>query len=317
MGFALESDKSGAKLAIHQGSVMMSIVLIANFMLMSLLAVWFPSFAMLVFLVMVLVFGIPHGALDLWILRKRFSISTFKTGLLFIAYLSLAMAVFLGFYWYSSFFFGFFLLYSAYHFGMDYYDSSLFQKKIYCYFLALIIGLSIICLPALLHTQKIAVLFSYLIGLEQAILYAHFLQAVAWCLLPVIGLGFFTLKKDCTQEVMIVLVASFLAPPLVFLTVYFVGIHSYKYFAMLYKKLSYSSYRTFVKDLLPMTLLTYTFLITTYIFLPSSLDWQGTGFFLTIYMLAALTLPHLMVVEVFKNISYLSPKQNLVVMQEL
>lgn len=280
---------------------MKSIAFIANFIMMSLLTVLFPSFAMVIFLLMVFLIGMPHGALDLWILRKRFAISTFNTTILFIAYLSLAIGGFLSFYWFPSFFFGFFLVYSAYHFGMDYYDSSFFQTKVYCYFLALLIGLSIICLPALLYTQKICVLFSYLIGLEQAMLYAHFLQWAAYCLLPIIGLALFTLKKNCVQEVFIVLMASFLAPPLAFLTVYFVGIHSCKYFAMLYKKIDYSSYRTFVKDLLPMTLLTYTFSITAYAFLPSSLDWQGAGFYLTIYILAALTLPHLILVEVFKN----------------
>ena len=280
---------------------MKSIAFIANFMMMSLLTVLFPSFAMVIFLVMVFLIGMPHGALDLWILRKRFATSIFNTTILFIAYLSLAIGVFLGFYLFPSCFFGFFLAYSAYHFGMDYYDSSFFQTKVYCYFLALLIGLSIICLPALLHAQKISVLFSYLIGLEQAMLYAHFLQWAACYLLPVIGLGLFTLKKDCAQEVIIVLMASFLAPPLAFLTVYFVGIHSCKYFTMLYKKIGYSSYRTFVKDLLPMTLLTYTFSITAYAFLPSRLDWQGAGFNLTIYMLAALTLPHLILVEVFKK----------------
>jgi len=280
---------------------MKSIALISNFMMMSLLTVLFPSFAMVVFLVMVFLIGIPHGALDLWILRKRFAISTIKTTILFIAYLSLAIGVFLGFYWFPSLFFCFFLVYSAYHFGMDYYDSSFFQTKLYCYFLALIIGLSIICLPALLYTQKICVLFSYLIGSEQAMLYADCLKWAACYLLPVIGIGLFTLKKDCAQEVIIVLMASFLAPPLAFLTVYFVGIHSCKYFSMLYKKLGYSSYRTFVKDLLPMTLLTYTFAIMAYAFLPSSLGWQGAGFYITIYMLAALTLPHLILVEVFKK----------------
>jgi len=280
---------------------MKSIALIANFMMMSLLTVLFPSFAMVVFLVMVFLIGMPHGALDLWILRKKFAISALNRTVVFIAYLSLAMVVFIGFYWFSSFFFGFFLLYSAYHFGMDYYDSSVFQTKIYCYFFSMVIGLSIICLPALLHTQTICVLFSYLIGSKQAMLYAHFMQWAACCLLPLIGLGLFTLKKECAQEVIIVLMGSFLAPPLAFLTVYFVGIHSCKYFAMLYKKIGYSSYRTFVKDLLPMTLLTYIFSITAYAFIPSTLDWQGAGFFLTIYMLAALTLPHLILVEVFKK----------------
>ncbi|CAM2744977.1 Brp/Blh family beta-carotene 15,15'-dioxygenase [Legionella worsleiensis] len=280
---------------------MKSIVLITHFMMMSLLTVLFPSLAMIVFLVMVFLIGIPHGALDLWILRKRFAISRFKTTGLFIAYLSLAIGVFLGFYWFSSFFFGFFLVYSAYHFGMDYYDSSFFQAKFYRYFLALVIGLSIICLPALLHTQQIGVLFSYLIGSEHAVLYAHFLQSAACGLLPVTSLGLFTLKKDSAHEVIIVLVAALLVPPLAFLTVYFVGIHSCKYFAMLYKNMGYSSYRAFVKDLLPMTLLTYIFSITAYAFLPSSLDWQGAGFFLTVYLLAALTLPHMILVEVFKK----------------
>ena len=270
-------------------------------MIMSLLTVWFPSCAMVVFLVMVFLIGIPHGALDLWILRKKFALGNCKLIALFIAYLSLAIGVFLGFYWFSSFFFGFFLLYSAYHFGMDYYDSSVFQTEVYCYFFALCIGLSIICLPALLHAQKICVLFSYLIGLEQATLYVHVLQWVACYLLPVMCLGLVTLKKECAQEVIIVLMASFLAPPLAFLTVYFIGVHSCKYFVMLYKKIGYLSYRAFVKDLLPMTSLTYMFSITIYAYLPNTLDWQGAGFFLTLYMLAALTLPHLILVEVFKK----------------
>ena len=301
MVFALESNQSSAKLAIHQGGAMRSTVLIANFILMSLLTLWFPLCAMVVFLVLVFFIGIPHGALDLWMIKKRFGLTPFYTMLLFMAYLSVAIGVFLGFYWFSSFFFGFFLLYSAYHFGMDYYDASLFRTKIYGYCLALLIGFAIICLPAFIHSQKIAGLFSYLIGPEQARVYAHFLQWTAWCLLPLIGLGVCTLKKDCAEEVIIVLMASLLAPPLAFLTVYFVGIHSCKYFAMLYKKIGYSSYRTFFKDLLPITLITYAFSITAYAFLPSTLNWQGAGFFLTIAMLAALTLPHLILVEVVKK----------------
>jgi Brp/Blh family beta-carotene 15,15'-monooxygenase len=280
---------------------MKSIALIANFMMMSLLTVWFPSCAMVVFFVMVFLIGMPHGALDLWILRKRFATSRFNTILIFTAYLLLAIVVFLGFYWFSSVFFGFFLLYSAYHFGMDYYDSSVFQAKLYCYFFALIIGLSIICLPALLHAQKIEVLFSCLIGLEQARLYTHVLQWAVCFLLPAMGLVIFTLKKDSAEEVIIVLLASLLAPPLAFLTVYFIGVHSCKYFAMLYKKVGYLSYRAFVKDLLPMTLLTYVFAITIYAYLPNTTDWEGAGLFLTLYMLAALTLPHLILVEVFKK----------------
>lgn len=302
MVFALESDKSNAKLAIHQGNLMKSIVLIASFIIMSLLSVLSPSFAMVIFLLMVFFIGLPHGALDLWILRKRFAISSFKTTILFITYLSLAIGIFFGLYWFSSFFFGFFLLYSAYHFGMDYYGSSFFQSKVCCYVLALLIGISIICLPALLYAQKMCVLFSYLIGSQTARLYAHFLHRAACYLLPAIGLvGLFTLKKECAKEVIIVLMASFLAPPLAFLTVYFVGIHSCKYFAVLYKKIGYSSYRAFIKDLCPMTLLTYALSITAYSLVPSGLDWQGAGFYLTIYVLAALTLPHLILVEMFKN----------------
>ena len=87
---------------------MKSIALIANFMVMSLLTVLFPSFAMVVFLIMVFLIGMPHGALDLWILRKRFAIGALNTMVLFIAYLTLAIGAFIGFYVFSSFFFGFF-----------------------------------------------------------------------------------------------------------------------------------------------------------------------------------------------------------------
>ena len=68
-----------------------------------------------IFSAVVLIGGLPHGALDFFILKKRYSGTKFLLSLLI--YLLIALSVFVLFYTNPLIIFILFLIYSAFHFG--------------------------------------------------------------------------------------------------------------------------------------------------------------------------------------------------------
>jgi Brp/Blh family beta-carotene 15,15'-monooxygenase len=183
-----------------------------------------------------------------------------------------------------------------YHFGMDYFESltTVCIKYRYCFSMAL--GLAIISFPSIIYTHQVSLLFSNLVGFENAQSFTSVLRILGFIIMVPVFLSCL-MVNTCKKEIIFILVVALVAPPLAFLTVYFVGVHSCRHFSMLYRRMNYTSLKVFFIDLLPMTLLTYLVAGIVYAYLPATLDWQSKGFAMTLYVLAALTLPNMILVE--------------------
>lgn len=280
---------------------MINIGLIAGFLVTSALALTVPQYAIILFAVLAFVFGIPHGALDLWIMRRLWH-SSAKTGLLSgMVYVMSAGAVLIGFYTFPTAMLIVFLAYSAFHFGMDYYPADTAHTSMTACFSACLCGAGLIVFPALFYEKEVLELFLLITSKEGAVKTSAVMHALAILLIPVFPCVFWKLSPIKRTELALAAGGALLAPPIAFLTVYFVGIHSRNHFVLLYKKMGYQSPAVFVKDIIPMTLLSY--LIATGIFLSliPELSFQNKAFASAVYTLAALALPHLLVVECLKR----------------
>ena len=98
-----------------------------------------------IFAIILLIGGLPHGALDFYILKNIFKMKTFIFSL--IVYLFIAASFYLLFFLFPEFIFTLFLIYSAFHFGdSDFRDDSRISKLAW--------GSMIVCIPLLIDINN-------------------------------------------------------------------------------------------------------------------------------------------------------------------
>ncbi|KTC97487.1 Beta-carotene 15,15'-dioxygenase [Legionella geestiana] len=280
---------------------MTNLLLLTGFMVTGGFALLLPQYAVMLFAVLAFVFGIPHGALDLWIMRRLWHTSL-KTWLLSgIAYVILAGAVLIGFYTFPTAMLLVFLAYSAFHFGMDYYPEEAVNTSLIASLHACLCGAGLIAFPALFYGREVLELFLLITNREGALKVSASLHALAILLIPVFPYLLWKQSPSKRKELLLAVGGALIAPPIAFLTIYFVGIHSRNHFLLLYKKMGYQSPVAFVKAVIPMTLLSYLIAAGIFLSLIPELSFQDKAFASAIYTLAALALPHLVVVECLKR----------------
>ena len=259
-------------------------------------SLWIPfpalDIQLLVMLVLVIVLGVPHGALDL-IFAKRLLALHSRTGWLafLIIYLLLAALVVLvwrNFPW--AFLLGF-LAMSVFHFSGD-------LKERAPLLLRLLYGGGIIVLPAALHAEQLGQLFSLLIGSPEGRPLADALHVIAWPWLALTGIAaIWSLKKYTAAAMETICVAAALTfmPPILGFTLYFCLMHSARHVLRTkhFAQASWPSlFRIAVGPVIGTLVLGYW-------------GWQalaGSGLTATIVQtvfvgLAALTVPHMALVE--------------------
>lgn len=160
--------------------------------------------------------GLPHGALDYFILKKIFSNYYFYFSL--IAYLMMSFIVFFVFNFTPTMFFIIFLIYSAIHFGHSDWEQHTKLSK-YCW------GFAVITLPSLIDPNESYSFFSIFIENAFSILLVEYFSIFS------VFFTFFTLlkKKDRTLKLLILSAYLFLCyfSNIYFAFIaYFVGFHS-------------------------------------------------------------------------------------------
>ena len=171
----------------------------------------------------ILVLGVPHGALDIVFARQFVGVRSIAGWCLFgLAYVAVAAAV-VGLWWVApGVFLAAFLLYSAFHFSGDPEGGTptLFR---------MVYGGSVILCPVLLHAGEVTSVFEYLAGAPAAQTIVVALAWVAWPWMVAIGLAAIAgVMRAPVRSVELVSVAALLtlAPPLVGFTLYFCAMHS-------------------------------------------------------------------------------------------
>jgi len=195
---------------------------------LSLMAsLWLPRFdtqaQLAVLAPVILLLGVPHGALDIVFVRQLAGARSIAGWSLFaLAYVG-AAALVVGVWWLApGFFLVAFLLVSVFHFSGDP------EGDTPAWFRILYGGAVIVC-PMTFHSQEVTQLFAALAGMPAARAIVEVLQWAAWPWLIAIGLAAIVgVRRDPVRSVELVSVAALLTvpPPLIGFTLFFCGMHS-------------------------------------------------------------------------------------------
>jgi Brp/Blh family beta-carotene 15,15'-monooxygenase len=242
---------------------------------------------------LIVLLGIPHGALDTIFARQLYKIQTLGGWLRFaLIYLLLSASV-VGFFMLSpsGFLIGF-LLISMLHFSGDPTAGTPWMARA-------LYGGAIIVLPTLLYAGEITRLFALLVGIDSASLVTPFLRLLAWPWLIIFVLAAIQrLTKDwlTALEMGAVALLAVLAPPLISFTVFFCAMHSARH---ILRTINYSGSSSLGLILGAMSLPMLGVLLasaTAWHFL-DGMPINGAIIQLVFVGLAALTVPHMALVE--------------------
>ncbi len=252
-----------------------------------------PQVELIVVATLIVLLGVPHGALDTIFARQLYGIQTLGGWLRFALIYVLLSASVVGFFMLapSGFLIGF-LLISMLHFSGDPVGGTPWLARA-------LYGGAIIVLPTLLHAEEITRLFALLVGIDAATLVTPCLSLLAWPWL--IGLALAAIQrlpKDwlTALEMGAVSVLAVLAPPLISFTVFFCAMHSARH---ILRTIDYSGRTS------PGLILGATLLPMLGVLVASAAAWHFLGgtpvngaiIQLVFVGLAALTVPHMALVE--------------------
>lgn len=241
----------------------------------------------------ILILGVPHGALDIIFARQFIGVRSMAGwGLFVLAYL-VAAALVVGFWWVApGLFLAAFLLISVFHFSGDPEGETpaLFR---------LLYGGAVILCPLVLHQNEVIEVFAYLAGMTNAKMIVTVLYWAAWPWAAAIGfVALANVKREPMRVVELVSVAALLifAPPLLGFTFFFCAMHSarhvlrtrdYSYEGNLISMLRIASW--------PMLITFAGIVIVWWLSDGSPIDMRVAQ--LLFVGLAALTVPHMIVIE--------------------
>jgi Brp/Blh family beta-carotene 15,15'-monooxygenase len=241
----------------------------------------------------ILLLGVPHGALDIVFVRQLMGIRSAADWSLFtIAYVTAAASVVVLWWLAPGFFLAAFLLVSVLHFSGDP------EGETPALFRMLYGGAVIFC-PITLHSAEVSQLFASLAGAPAAQAIVAALQWAAWPWVAAIGLAAIAgAKRELARSIELVSVTALLtfAPPLIGFALFFCGMHSARH---VLRTRDYSSAGT-LRHLLriaawPMLATVAGVFIALWLFDGKPIDMRLVQ--LLFVGLAALTVPHMIVVE--------------------
>jgi Brp/Blh family beta-carotene 15,15'-monooxygenase len=262
-----------------------------------LTSVWWPpidaQLQLVVLSPVILLLGVPHGALDMVYARQLAGARSALAWSLFAVAYGAAAALVVGVWWVSpGIFLALFLLISVFHFSGDPEGTTpaLFR---------LLYGGAVILCPLTLHAQEVEQLFVFLAGAPAAQAIVDALQWAAWPWLAAIVLAAVVgARRQPVRSIELASMAALLAlaPPLVGFTLFFCGMHSARH---LLRTRDYSNAGTFAHLLriaaLPMLVTVAGVFIAWWLSSGKPLDMRLAQ--LLFVGLAALTVPHMIVVE--------------------
>ena len=252
-----------------------------------------PGAETLGLLVLILVCGVPHGALDpvaahhLYRLRSAAAWSGFV-----LAYVALAAAAIVVWQLWPSGFVGGFVIVSAYHFSGDP-DGDVPRS------FRVVYGGLIIVLPALVFSPEVARLLATLMPATAA---ATSAAALRWLAVPWLLAAMFIAARHAhrdpaaSRELLAVAVLAVCAPPLWSFTIFFCFMHSTRHVLRLQGSWDHVTWRSLVRAAALPVLTTSVALGVGWRLLPDA-STTTRAVQVVFVALAALTVPHVLLVE--------------------
>jgi Brp/Blh family beta-carotene 15,15'-monooxygenase len=242
---------------------------------------------------LIVVLGVPHGALDTVFARELYGVSSLMAWLRFsVIYLLMVAAVVA--LWYAApllFLIGF-LGISIAHFSGD-------PDGEVPWLVRIIYGGAIIFIPLIRHTTEISDLFSLLVGASATQIFMPYMAylAMPWLLsLSAVILYLLWNRSHMSFEFMCLALLAYFASPLISFTVFFCAMHSARH---IIRTANYAKHSTpkllWVATLLPMLGVVILSTVAWTLLKDSTLD--GRVVQIIFVGLAALTVPHMALVE--------------------
>lgn len=252
-----------------------------------------PRVELLVVAAMIILLGVPHGALDTIFAQKLYQVRSFRGwigfGVLYGAPAAAVVAVWLVM---PTVFLLGFLLISAAHFSGDPEEGTRGLSR-------LLYGGAVIVLPTLLHADEVDRLFGLLAGSEAAARLTSWLASLAWpWLASLVASALLEARRSRPTGLELLATAALAtaAPPLVAFAVFFCGMHSARH---ILRTIAYASptapWLILTAGLLPMALVLAALAIGWFCLADTLLDARLIQF--VFVGLAALTVPHMTLIE--------------------
>ena len=242
-------------------------------------------------------FGLPHGAVDAFI-AKRFAIWQTPSGFLaFLAfYLAIAGMVIIIWLMAPVFSLAAFFIISAWHFGADAKPQTPFERWIF--------GGMILSLPAFFAPEETMRIFAVLSGFQANMVLVVLKTAAPFLVLAsfffaVRHLLFHQATTDTFLAIVGLLIFAWILPPLIYFGVYFCALHSVRHFGNVIQLIPHSARNSAIRHVLSMTGLTLLFAGIFYIALAGQLSVEARMIKILFIGLAALTVPHMVLVDGF------------------
>tara|TARA_B100001115_G_scaffold176038_1_gene162783 strand:+ start:37 stop:894 length:858 start_codon:yes stop_codon:yes gene_type:complete len=247
------------------------------------------SYVLTVFL---LAGGLPHGALDFFILKKIFSRYYFYISL--VVYLAMSFIVFFVFNFTPTMFFIIFLIYSAFHFGHSDWEEHTKLSK-YCW------GFAVITLPSMIDPNESFLFFSIFIDDAFSALLVEYFSIFS----ILFALGTLLKKKDRILKLLILSVYLFLCyfSNIYFAFIaYFVGLHSIHHLEYWKEKVEKNTF----DHLFVITLTVIVFFLVQLIFqvIPVGIDYSNLEEIMVynaFLVIGSLTVPHMILIGYAKK----------------
>ena len=251
-----------------------------------------PQVELYVFATLVLVLGVPHGALDPIFARQLYGIQTLP-GWVFFAVIYVTLGALVVWLWWlmPGVFLLLFLAASAVHFSGDLVPQTPRIARI-CY------GGAVIFFPVLLHATEVTQLFGFLAGTSAADTLVAGMRWLAWPWLMATALvSCFMWRRDwlTALEMTSVSLLAIAVPPLLAFTVFFCVMHSARHALRAQQYAALSAPRLLLTSAAPMIAVLAGTVLSLYFFKDLSIDKHIVQ--LVFVGLAALTAPHMLLVE--------------------
>jgi Brp/Blh family beta-carotene 15,15'-monooxygenase len=248
---------------------------------------------LLVLSVIILLLGVPHGALDPIFAQRIFGVKGLLSWTIFaLLYLGLAACVVLFWYVFPTLWLVCFLLISVWHFSADLQPSTPWWAR-------LSYGSAIIVLPVFRFSNELTLLFSFLIDSNASAALVAALQALlipAWVLIALSLVLVVRTDRLSALELLSVSALMFFVPPLPAFTLYFCLMHGARHILRTKQQVAQVSVKSmFGVILLPM-LGTLILMLFGWFFTASKSLEQGVVQVVFVG-LAALTVPHMCLVQ--------------------
>ena len=261
-----------------------------------------PQLELYVFATLVLVLGVPHGALDPIFARQLYGIQTLP-GWAFFAVIYVTLGVLVVWLWWlmPGVFLLLFLAASAVHFSGDLVPQTPRIARI-CY------GGAVIFFPVLLHATEVTQLFGFLAGTSAADTLVAGMRWLAWPWLMATALvSCFMWRRDwlTALEMTSVSLLAIAVPPLLAFTVFFCVMHSARHALRAQQYAALSAPRLLLTSAAPMIAVLAGTVLSLYFFKDLSIDKHIVQ--LVFVGLAALTAPHMLLVERVRYAGWLKP----------